>query len=257
MSTKAREINAQQHLRPLWGGEKSRAGWVKSLVEELAGGEVVESELCLYDTSVPADVGIDRQLLASARLDNLISCYLCMRAFIVGAAKDSRSLAIACYDHEEVGSLSRAGAQSRLLADMLADSGDAVYDPESIALSVDNAHAQHQNFADKHDAGFAPQLGQGPVLKLHASGRYASTALASAKVRNFAASTGIELQTFHTRSDLACGSTVGPMTAAETGLNTVDIGVAQLAMHSIREVAHWADIASMGASFTAICGLKP
>lgn len=242
---RGREVNAQIHLRPLWGGELSSNRWVYDLVTSLAGGEPVEAELCLYDSAAPASIGIDEALLASARLDNLLSTFICSQAFIAGVASGARSVVLACYDHEEVGSLSRAGAQSRLLADALEPCRGYIYDECSLSLSVDNAHAQHQNFSDRHDPVYAPKLGAGPVVKLHASGRYASTPLATAILRKTAKEAGVALQTFHTRSDLACGSTVGPMTAAETGLNTVDLGVPQLAMHSIREVAHWADIEAM------------
>jgi len=106
---------------------------------------------------------------------------------------------------------------------------------------VDNAHAVHPNFAGKHDPEHLPQLNRGPVIKMNANQRYATNALTASLFRQFCQKAGSPCQQFVMRNDLACGSTIGPLTAAEIGVPTVDVGVPQLAMHSIRETAGSAD----------------
>jgi aspartyl aminopeptidase len=107
----------------------------------------------------------------------------------------------------------------------------------SMLISADNAHGVHPNFADKHDDNHGPILNQGPVIKINANQRYASNSETSAVFRNLCERADVPVQTFVVRSDMACGSTIGPLTAAETGIKTIDVGVPTFAMHSIRELA--------------------
>jgi len=107
----------------------------------------------------------------------------------------------------------------------------------SMLISADNAHAVHPNYADRHDGNHGPRLGGGPVIKLNVNQRYASNSETSALFRQLAKQVGVPVQSFVTRTDMACGSTIGPLTAAEVGVRTLDVGVPTLAMHSIRETA--------------------
>jgi aspartyl aminopeptidase len=112
-------------------------------------------------------------------------------------------------------------------------------------ISADMAHGVHPNYADRHEPNHKPMLGGGPVLKTHSEHRYATEAETTARFRSACAAVGVPCQEFVNRTDLACGSTVGPMIAAELGISTVDIGLPMLSMHSIREQAGTADVAQM------------
>jgi len=109
-------------------------------------------------------------------------------------------------------------------------------------ISADNAHGIHPNFSDKHDANHGPILNKGPVIKINANQRYATTDVTSSQFRLLAQKVGANVQEFVVRSDMACGSTIGPITSAEIGVKTIDIGVPQFAMHSIREMAGTQDV---------------
>jgi aspartyl aminopeptidase len=103
-------------------------------------------------------------------------------------------------------------------------------------ISADNAHAIHPNYADKHDSNHGPQINAGPVIKVNANQRYATNSETSAVFRNLCDKVDVPVQAFVTRTDLACGSTIGPITASEVGVKTLDIGVPTFAMHSCREL---------------------
>jgi aspartyl aminopeptidase len=107
----------------------------------------------------------------------------------------------------------------------------------SMLISADNAHGVHPNYADKHDDNHGPVLNKGPVIKVNANQRYASNSETSAMFRNICEQADVPVQSYVVRSDMACGSTIGPLTAAETGIRTIDVGVPTFAMHSIREMA--------------------
>ena len=121
----------------------------------------------------------------------------------------------------------------------------------SVLLSVDNAHGVHPNFPDKHDIAHSPMLNAGPVIKINANQRYASNSESIALLKSIFNRLDISHQSFVMRSDMACGSTIGPITSALLGISTVDIGIASFAMHSIREIAGIADVESMGALIRA------
>jgi aspartyl aminopeptidase len=112
-------------------------------------------------------------------------------------------------------------------------------------ISADMAHAVHPNYADRHERGHRPVIGRGPVIKTHASQAYATDAETAGLFASLCARAGIEPQHFVSRSDLPCGSTIGPITAARTGVRTVDVGSPMLSMHSCREMAGSADVAPM------------
>ena len=182
-----------------------------------------------------------------------LSCFAGLQALI--QASTGQWSVLVCNDHEEVGSASAVGAQGPMLNEMLDQLSDARADnlalrESSWLLSVDNAHAVHPNFSDRHDQGHGPLLNQGPVIKINRNQRYATSGVGAALIRLIAERVDVPLQSFVMRSDMACGSTIGPITATETGIKTIDIGVPTLAMHSIRELAGAQDVSYLVALIT-------
>lgn len=252
-ANKQRSINPQKDVVPLvmLGHPDTldfKVWLAKQLVEQDSSREglrVMDFELSLYDTQSPGLVGMDQSFIASARLDNLLSCYAGLAALIEETDADWSMLVAT--DHEEVGSASTVGAQGPMLMDALmaltpAPQGNQSLRNQSWMLSVDNAHAVHPNYADKHDDQHSPHLGGGPVIKINRNQRYATDSEGAARLRLLAERAGVDVQAFVMRADLACGSTIGPITATETGIPTTDLGVPTLAMHSIRELACVQDI---------------
>lgn len=238
-----RTVNAQTCLPPVLGqsGEDDLKALLRRRLEADAEVDrVLDYELFLYDTQRPALVGLGQEFIASARLDNLLSCFTGLRA-LLDADRRTGALLV-CNDHEEVGSTTASGARGPMLTQVLER---LLPDPEernralsrSMLVSVDNAHGVHPNFADRHDDNHGPRLNRGPVLKVNANQRYATNSETGAVFRRLAEDEGVPVQAFAARSDMACGSTIGPLAAAETGVRTVDVGAPQWAMHSVRELA--------------------
>jgi aspartyl aminopeptidase len=202
--------------------------------------KVLDYELAFYDVQPPAVIGLHQDFIAAARLDNLLSCYTGLISLL--SAGENTNCLLVCNDHEEVGSVSTSGAMGSFLKSVL---HRLCTTPEELAraidrsmlISADNAHGVHPNFADKHDDNHGPILNQGPVIKINANQRYASNSETSAVFRNICDQADVPVQPFVVRSDMACGSTIGPLTAAGTGIKTIDVGVPTFAMHSIRELA--------------------
>lgn len=214
---------------------------------ELELTDILDFNLSFYDTQPPAVIGMDDEFIASARLDNLLSTYVGARALLDADSACTR--VFICNDHEEIGSRSDVGAQGTLLNDVITRLVPHAIDQQkcmrrSLMLSVDNAHGIHPNYADKHDQGHGPELNAGPVIKFNAGQSYATDSETAAVLRVLAAGTPstIPLQNFVMRADLRCGSTIGPITAAHSGIKTVDLGVATFAMHSIRELGGVQDV---------------
>lgn len=219
-----------------------------------AGAEIIDFDLFLYDTQPLARVGLNQEFITGARLDNLLSCHALLQALTQTATR--RDCLIVLNDHEEVGSVSTAGAQGPLLTNILArlwPDGQQRQQvlAHSLLVSVDNAHAVHPNFSAKHDPDHLPLLNRGPVIKQNANQRYATSGLTAGLFRLICRQAGVPCQSFVMRNDLACGSTIGPLTAAELGVATVDIGVPQLGMHSIRETAGALDPWYLGQALSA------
>jgi aspartyl aminopeptidase len=259
-------LNAQTQLLPL-AALKLDAGGLE-LAERLAAalGEGVEakairgSDLCLFDTQAPALGGARGELIFSARLDNLASCHAALSALLTAGDADATRVVV-LYDHEEVGSESAIGAGSPLLETLLrrllgcypaSSDGFARAVAGSLLVSADMAHAVHPNYPDKHDKQHRPLLGKGPVLKVNVSQRYATDGPTAARFRAACAKAGVEPQTFVSRNDIGCGSTIGPISAAGLGLRTVDVGGPMLSMHSCREMAASADVAPMIRALSAL-----
>jgi aspartyl aminopeptidase len=260
VNTSGLVVDAQHHLTPLWGiapppGNSSPAGtgtdgFVGFVAHELGvdADDVLGWDLMLHDLAPGSLVGRDDELIGSARLDNLASSWAAIEALadVAGSAGSGPVPVVCLFDHEEVGSTSDRGAASSLLPTLLERSvlsrgGDREALHRALArsacLSADMAHATHPNYADRHDPEHRVALNGGPVLKVNANVRYATDAPGSALVALAAEQARVPLQRFAMRGDLPCGSTIGPITAARLGITTVDVGMAQLAMHAAREHA--------------------
>lgn len=243
----SRTVNAQNHLPLVIGGDKiDYPGFQELLRQELLSTQsepdceaVVAYEIYLYDTQGARCTGLAEEFVASARLDNLLSCYVGLEALIDSNSQPSM---LVCTDHEEVGSQSSCGAQGPFLQDVierLASDSEIRKQMirQSLLISADNAHALHPNYSDKHDQQHGPRINGGPVIKINANQRYATNSETSAQFRRICDSVDAAYQLFVVRSDMGCGSTIGPIVASEVGVPTVDIGCPQWAMHSIRETA--------------------
>ncbi len=244
-----RSINPQLHLPPvIMQTEPGETPDFRALLEQQLSsqyperyiGQVLDYEISLYDTQPSALTGLNDDFISAARLDNLLSCYTGLQALL--ATDASQPAMLICTDHEEVGSVSTSGAQGTFLQSVLqrlAATPEAYQRlvEHSWLISADNAHAIHPNYADRHDASHGPLLNHGPVIKTNANQRYASNSETSARFRQICQQADVPLQDFVVRTDMACGSTIGPLTAAQIGVKTIDIGVPTFAMHSIRELA--------------------
>jgi len=197
-------------------------------------------ELSFYDTQKASYIGLRDDFIASARLDNLLSCYTAM--LCICSVESDKPMLFLASDHEEVGSASTSGAGGSFLENTLRRMF-ASYDEyvemvrSSLMISADNAHAIHPNYPSKHDTNHAPYINKGVVLKVNANQRYASNSTTIAKFIKVADELNEPLQKFVTRSDMGCGSTIGPITATRIGIDTLDVGLPTYAMHSIRELA--------------------
>lgn len=252
-ANKGWNINPQTELSPIVYCDDNQPFDLKKLLAEqiflehgLQDVEVLDYELSLYDTQKGNVIGLNKDFIASARLDNLFSCYASLEALLT-ADKHENCLFVFT-DHEEVGSCSACGADGPFLEQVLSRLlPDAVSlnrcIQNSILISVDNAHAQHPNYPNKHDDRHAPRINSGPVIKINSNQRYATNSITAGFFRNLCNINKVPVQTFVVRSDMACGSTIGPLTAGRIGIKTIDIGTPTFAMHSIRETAGSKDLA--------------
>lgn len=201
---------------------------------------VVDFEICLYDVQPPAFVGINREFITGARLDNLFSCYIGMMALL--EAGEEKTAMLICNDHEEIGSTTATGAHGPFFRSVLervcpsAEERSRTID-RSMLISADDAHGLHPNFADRHDPGHLTLLNRGPVIKVSASQKYSSNSETMAMFRRLCEKMTVPVQDFVMRNDMPGGSTIGSITAAQIGVKTLDVGVPIWAMHSIRETA--------------------
>jgi aspartyl aminopeptidase len=263
IATEGLRLNPQTHVVPVLGLEGTPP-LPELLAQELrARGvacraeDVLSFDLMAYDTQPAVVAGARGEFVQASRLDNLASCHAAISA-LVGAVHGGPVAAtrgITFFDHEEVGSRSASGALGPLLAETLERIAAGVKDSgrealpralaRSLLVSADMAHAVHPSFADKHDAAHRPQIGAGPVIKHNAGQAYASDARTAGLFVELCARAGVAPQYFVSRSDVACGSTIGPISAARVGMPTVDVGNPMLSMHSCREMAGAADVAPM------------
>jgi len=256
-------LDKQRHLSPVWGvGDPSQADLVEHLagLAGLAGADVAGYDVLTADTALPARFGLAGSLFASGRLDNLVSVHAGLRALLGAEPADGHVSVLAAFDHEELGSASRSGASGPLLPDVLARIGAGLGATEvqraravagSWCVSADSGHAVHPNYPERHDPANRPVPGGGPLLKLNANQRYATDAHGAALWRRACAAAGVPVQEFVSSNAVPCGSTIGPLTATRLGIRVVDVGVAQLSMHSARELCHADDPGLLAAALTA------
>ncbi|KAL2123961.1 hypothetical protein VTJ04DRAFT_326 [Mycothermus thermophilus] len=251
-----------------------------SLIAENLGVEVsqiTDFELVLYDTQKSCLGGLRDELIFSPRLDNLNSTFCAVKGLI--ASIDSHPLdadptirLVACFDHEEIGSLSAQGADSNLLPAVLRrlsvipgssgssssiDAASTAFEQTlstSFFLSADMAHAVHPNYAGKYERNHTPAINGGPVIKINANQRYATNSPGIVLLQEVARKARVPLQLFVVKNDSPCGSTIGPMLSAKLGVRTLDMGNPQLSMHSIRETGGTKDVEHAIRLFEAFLG---
>lgn len=252
-------LNKQEHLCPIVGLQEDKED-PKNVLERLLRRHLcfqslISFELFLIPLEASRFVGCNNEMIASYRIDNLSSAHASVSAmgYLKEPTVDALQMAI-FWDHEEIGSHTRQGAASPFLSDMLQHIGSCLkVDQEEMLLlknrtfcvSIDMAHAVNPNYANKHDPQHLPLLGKGIVVKYNANQKYASNAMSAATIIQACKSLNLNHQSYVCRSDIGCGSTVGPIVAQNTGIQTVDIGCPQLSMHSIREVMACQDYLDM------------
>ncbi len=239
-------LDKQAHLTPIWGTGTGQPGEFARWLADQADTDQEPSawELCLYDRSPAAVVGADGSLLASGRIDNQVSCWAATDALLV-ALDPSGPAVIALFDHEEVGSASTSGAAGPILeqvlerlsiADGLGRDAHLARLAASSCVSADGAHAVHPNYVERHEPDHRPLVNRGPAIKINSNQRYATTSATEAMLQRVFDGAGVPWQRFVSRNNMPCGSTIGPITATRLGIDTVDVGVPQLSMHSAREL---------------------
>lgn len=246
-------INKQKHLPPIIAQSISRQlpefsslllAQTKSEHPEASIEEILAFDIFCYDFQEPTYLGINNELISSARLDNLLSCHAGMTAIV--KADRTRNSFLFCANHEENGSTSTTGAHGSFVDSVIerilpAPERKRIALSNSFLISTDNAHASHPNFSDKMDPAHEIQLNMGPVIKLNANQRYATNSLSASVYKCICKQADITPQEFVMRSDMPCGSTIGPITAARLGVRTLDVGAPSLGMHSIRELTGSSD----------------
>lgn len=248
------EIDKQRHLQPVIGMAGADFEQIIADAAGLPKSEIVGSDLVLADKEPPARIGAAGELFASARMDNLSSVYAGLDALLATDPADTEIAVLAVFDHEEVGSDTRAGAGGPLYTDVIerlqralgADDAELARSrSQSWVLSADAGHSIHPNYFEKHDPNVQPLCGQGPMLKLNAQQRYTSDAHGKALWTRLGEAAGVQTQVFVSNNEMPCGSTIGPITATRTGVRTLDVGIPLLSMHSVRELAHVADLVGL------------
>lgn len=257
------KLDPQRHVNAVWGDGRS-PDFLGYVAERAGVGprDVLGFDLMTHDLAPSAVTGLGRDFVSAPRLDNQASCYAGLAA-LVAAATTTRSRylpVLVLFDHEEVGSTSDHGAQSDLLLTVLeritlAAGGDREDLLRRLAgstlASADMAHATHPNYPDRHEPAHQIAVNAGPVLKVQPNLRYATDGRTAATFAQACDQAGVALQRYEHRADLPCGSTIGPMSAARTGIPTVDVGAPQLAMHSARELMGARDVAAYAAALAA------
>lgn len=264
VNDKGLRLNKQTHLVPVWGLGVPSPGEFEGFVADQVGArpaDVLGWDMMLHDLTPSTIGGVDQDLIFAPRLDNLCSCYVALEAItrLADGPPDSIPV-ISLFDHEEIGSQSSTGAAGTLLDQVLerivvAAGGDRTDLLRSLAASVcvsaDMAHATHPNYPERHEPDHHIALNGGPVIKINANQRYASDATSVAHFQLACDAAQVPTQRYIHRTDMACGSTIGPMTAAGLAIPTVDVGIAQLSMHSARELTGALDPARMVAAMGA------
>jgi len=249
------KLNAQKHMAPIVSlndlGESDLRVLLAEELGDIKAGDVLAWDLMAYDIQPATRSGVSREFIHAGRVDNLASCHAGVTALTTAQGDAEITRGVVLYDHEEVGSRSAQGAASDFLRSCLQRlSGESPEDyhravAKSFMISADMAHAVHPNYTDRHEPKHQPVLGGGPVVKINVNQSYATDGESWASFERWAREADVSTQRFVVRSDMGCGSTIGPVTAAELGIRTVDAGNPMLSMHSCREVAAAADVPKM------------
>ena len=246
-ANKGLSYNPQKDLLPLLGCGSEKKALMDIIAEELnvEREDILTHDLFLYNRMPGTIWGADREFVSSARLDDLQCAFASMEGMLRGLKQDS--IAVHCVlDNEEVGSATKQGAASTFLKDTLRRINDGLgrsYEEylmtlaDSFMISADNAHALHPNYADKADPVNHPVINGGIVIKYNANQKYCTDAVSAAMLRGICERAGVNCQIFVNRSDIPGGSTLGNISNTQVPMNTVDIGLPQLAMHSPYETA--------------------
>ena len=250
--------NPAVDMLPLLGG-KDAAGKLLAELEQQAGGRILGHDLYLYIRQRSSVWGMEQEFISSAALDDLECVWGCTRGFLKAAP--SEMVPVLCvFDSEEVGSGSVQGAGSTLLTDVLERICHGLgwnlkrMLAQSFMVSADNAHALHPNHPELADPTNAPVLGGGVVIKRSASLSYCTDGVSEAVFRKICEKAGVNTQSYRNRADIPGGSTLGRISLAHVSVPTVDIGLAQLAMHSCYETAAVSDAADLVTAMTAYYG---
>lgn len=259
-------LNKQTGLPLIFGHAANSAEARQLLTETLAGKLAIPAEaiagwdLALYDTQRGSFWGIAQEFIANSQLDNLASCHAALTA-LTSTEKPDSTLMCALFDHEEVGSESATGAGGSFLLDVIQrislSNGLSQEDQlrsfaNSFFISADMAHAFHPNHAGSYEPCHHVHINQGPVVKTNANQRYSTNAVTAARFIQLCEQAKVPHQQYAHRTDLGCGSTIGPIMAAQLGIATVDVGNPMWAMHSIRESAGVLDHSYMIAAMQAL-----
>lgn len=240
------EYNKQTQLQAMLGLSESSGNPLYELIAKklkVKAEQIVDSELYLYDPRPATLIGTEGDMISSQGLDNLAMTHAILSG-LLSSQKPKQTAMGVFFDHEEIGSQTPQGAMSSLLSEVLerlclsqSSSREDYYLAlrHSFMISADMAHAYHPSYAEKYDPDYSPYMNKGIVIKLNANHRYASTTDSTARFIALCDAAKVPYQKFLVRSDMPCGSTVGPIVAAQLGLDTVDIGNPIWAMHSIRE----------------------
>lgn len=248
--------NKQTEMLPLLSMKKEnveKGDYLLNLIEEETGirkDDILDHELFLYEYQEGIFAGREEEFISASRIDDLAMVYAGLTALLESKDSGTSYKVFAAFDNEEVGSASAQGARSGFLLHILnricknlglTEEGYFQAIANSTSISADTAHAVHPNYSDKHDPECRPVLGGGPVIKYSASQKYSTTAFGAAYFMEICRRAGVPCQKFVNRNDVAGGSTIGPAISSLTTIQTVDIGIPILAMHSIREFGAAAD----------------
>ena len=240
--------NMQIDMLPLLSGEKSQSNDLKKLIANEMGIDeksIYGSDLYLYNRTEPSIWGLHNEFISSQHLDDLQCGFASLKGFLKGYHDENINV-MACFDNEEVGSQSKQGAASTFLYDVLKRINMSLNKSEedyyralasSFMISADNAHAVHPNHPEKTDIKNCVYMNEGIVIKSHAGQRYTSDAVSIAVFKGLCKQAEVPVQFFANRSDEAGGGTLGNIAMAQVSMNSIDIGIAQLAMHSSYETA--------------------
>lgn len=249
------KYNAQIDMLPLYGDNSSKGSLMKTIAKEVNVEEesILGTDLFLYNRMNGTKIGANEEYISSPRLDDLECAFTSLSAFL--SENTSNSASVYCvFDNEEVGSGTKQGADSTFLYDVLRRINISLGKTEedyyrlissSFMVSADNAHALHPNYTDKSDLTNKVYMNDGIVIKYNANQKYTTDAVSASIFKTICDSVDVPYQTFTNRSDILGGSTLGNISNAHVSLNTIDIGLAQLAMHSTYETAGAKDVTYM------------